>query len=161
MTTVRRVRRIIRKIDPWTVLKVSALLNVVMAIGLVLGLVMFWSVLSAAGIPDKITEVLVKITLLDEGENPFANTERYLRTAVFGSVVWAVLSTGLMTLAAVMYNLVTDVVGGVEVVVLEESLAPVSVATAPARRWAPTATTNGGKTETVPADTPTEEVPVP
>ena len=159
MTTVRRVRRIIRKIDPWTVLKVSALLNVVLGLGLVLGLVMFWSVLMAAGIPDQITEILVKITLLDEGENPFANTERFLRAAVFGSVVWAVVATGFMTLAAVMYNLVTDVVGGVEVVVLEESLAPLSVApNVGVPRWAP-AVPNNGKTSTDLADQPTEETP--
>ena len=139
MTTVRRVRRIIRKIDPWTVLKVSSLFNVVAALGIVLGLVMFWSVLIAAGIPDRIVDILVRITLLEEGENPFINTERFLRAAVFGSIVWAVLSTGLMTLAAVMYNLISDVVGGVEIVVLEESLAPVAVPTNPPapRRWTP------------------------
>jgi hypothetical protein len=161
MTTVRRVRRIIRKIDPWTVLKVSSLFNVVAALGIVLGLVMFWSVLTAAGIPDRIVDVLVRITLLEEGENPFANTERFLRAAVFGAIVWAVLSTGLMTLAAVMYNLISDVVGGVEIVVLEESLAPVAVATNPPapRRWTPAAP-NGAKTEpSVVAETPTEEVP--
>ncbi|MFN2487261.1 MAG: DUF3566 domain-containing protein [Acidimicrobiia bacterium] len=158
MTTVRRVRRIIRKIDPWTVLKVSALLNLVLGLGLVLGLVMFWSVITAAGIPDQITDILVRITLLDEGEEPFANTERFLRAAVFASVVWAVLTTGFMTLAAVMYNLVSDVVGGIEVVVLEESLAPVSVATAPARRWTPAPPSNG-KREAVSADQPTEETP--
>jgi len=161
MTTVRRVRRIIRKIDPWTVLKVSSLFNVVAALGIVLGLVMFWSVLTAAGIPDRIVEVLVRITLLEEGENPFANTERFLRAAVFGSIVWAVLSTGLMTLGAVMYNLISDVVGGVEIVVLEESLASVTAPTSPPapRRWTP-APPNGAKTEpSVVADTPTEEVP--
>jgi hypothetical protein len=165
MTTVRRVRRIIRKIDPWTVLKVSSLFNVVMALGIVLGLVMFWSVLTAAGIPDKITDVLVRITLLDEGENPFANTERFLRAAVFGSIVWAVLSTGFMTLAAVMYNLITDVVGGVEMVVLEESLSPVTapVNPPPPRRWTP-APPNGGSSKPEVAevtDAPTEEVVVP
>ncbi|MEX2624894.1 MAG: DUF3566 domain-containing protein [Acidimicrobiia bacterium] len=165
MTTVRRVRRIIRKIDPWTVLKVSAILNVVLAIGIVLGLVMFWTVITAAGIPEKVTEILIQITLLDVGEDPFANTERFLRAAVFGAVVWAVLATGLATVMAVMYNLVTDVVGGIEVVVLEESLSPVAVATsAPApRMWtpAPTAGTspaNGGKTTD--AEVPTEETPV-
>ena len=161
MTTVRRVRRIIRKIDPWTVLKVSSLFNVVAALGIVLGLVMFWSVLIAAGIPDRIVDILVRITLLEEGENPFANTERFLRAAVFGSIVWAVLSTGLMTLAAVMYNLISDVVGGVEIVVLEESLAPVSLPTNPPapRRWTPAAP-NGAKTEpSVVAEAPTEEVP--
>ena len=159
MTTVRRVRRIIRKIDPWTVLKVSALLNVVLGLGIVLGLVMFWSVLTAAGIPDRITDILVRITLLEEGENPFANTERFLRAAVFGSVVWVVLSTGFMTLAAVMYNLITDVVGGVEVVVLEESLAPLSVApSTPARRWTPAPPANGKPATAELADQPTEEL---
>ncbi len=159
MTTVRRVRRIIRKIDPWTVLKVSALLNVVLGLGIVLGLVMFWSVLTAAGIPDRITDILVRITLLEEGENPFANTERFLRAAVFGSMVWVVLSTGFMTLAAVMYNLITDVVGGVEVVVLEESLGPLSVApSTPARRWTPASEANGKPATPELADQPTEEL---
>jgi hypothetical protein len=169
MTTVRRVRRIIRKVDPWTVLKVSAILNVVLAIGIVLGLVMFWSVLITAGIPDKITEILVQITLLEPGENPFANTERFLRAAVFGSVVWAVLATGLATVVAVMYNLVSDVVGGIEIVVLEESLAPVAVAPTPPpppRMWSPapsvarktSSTTPNGDTHD--AETPTEETPV-
>lgn len=169
MTTVRRVRRIIRKIDPWTVLKVSAILNVVLAIGIVLGLVMFWSVVTAAGIPDRITEILVQITLLDPGENPFANTERFLRAAVFGSVVWAVLATGLATVMAVMYNLVSDVVGGIEVVVLEESLAPMAVSPLPPpppRMWTPAppqaqradGSTNG---EAHGPDIPTEETPVP
>jgi hypothetical protein len=61
----------------------------------------------------------------------------------------------------VMYNLISDVVGGVEVVVLEESLAPVAVSTSPPspRRWTP-APPNGAKTEpSVVAETPTEEVP--
>ncbi|HSL27163.1 MAG TPA: DUF3566 domain-containing protein [Acidimicrobiia bacterium] len=160
MTTVRRVRRIIRKIDPWTVLKVSSLFNLVAALGIVLGLVMFWSVLTAAGIPDRITDILVRITLLDEGETPFANTERFLRAAVFASVVWAVLSTGLMTLAAVMYNLISDVVGGVEVVVLEETLAPVAMAPPPApRRWTPAPPNGGARADEAAAETPTEEVP--
>jgi hypothetical protein len=163
MTTVRRVRRIIRKIDPWTVLKVSSLFNVVAALGIVLGLVMFWSVITAAGIPDRITEILVRITLLEEGENPFANTERFLRAAVFGSIVWAVLSTGLMTLGAVMYNLISDVVGGIEIVVLEESLSSVAVpANPPApRRWTPAPPNGSAKSEpSEVAETPTEEVPV-
>lgn len=122
MTTVRRVRRIIRKIDPWTVLKVSAILYAVTAIALVLGVVLFWSVIQNAGIPDKLTEFLVRITLIDASTDPFANTEQFFRFVIFGSVVWWVMTTGFTTLMAVMYNLVTDVVGGLEVVVLEEHL---------------------------------------
>jgi hypothetical protein len=149
MTTVRRVRRIIRKVDPWTVFKVSAIFWLVAGLGLVLGLVMFWSVLKAAGIPQSITDVLIEITLLEEGANPFGNDEQFLRLAVFGSLVWSVLGTGLTTLAAVMYNLVSDVVGGVEVIMLEETLTGPA---APLRPAGPPPTTN--------VDIPTEETPV-
>lgn len=137
MAQVRRVRRIIRKIDAWTVFKVSAILWFILALGLVLGLVMFWSVVDAADIPQRITDFLVSITLLEEGSEPFANTESFLRLAVFGSIAWAVLGCGMTTLLAVMYNLISDVVGGIEVVVLEEVLdqpaaSPRFVAPAPA-----------------------------
>ena len=153
MANVRRVRRIIRKIDAWTVFKVSAVMWAVVALAMVLGLVMFWSVLTAAEIPDRITEFLVEITLLDEGSDPFADNDAFLRLAIFGSIAWAVLGCGLTTLGAVMYNLISDVVGGVEIVVLEETLAPVATVNPapaqPARRPALTG-----------ADVPTEETPI-
>ncbi len=62
-------------------------------------------------------------------------------------MVFAVLATGLTTLSAVMYNLISDVVGGVEFVVLEESLAP-----APAQAVI--------RAPSTPIDAPTEETPV-
>lgn len=125
MATVRRVRRIIRKVDPWTALKVSALVWAVLAIAIVLGMVIFWSVFERAGVPERLTEFLVEITLIEESSQPFANTEQFLRVLIFGSVVWWVLMTGFTTAGAIVYNLVSDVVGGVEVVVLEETLNPI------------------------------------
>ena len=125
MATVRRVRRIIRKIDPWTVLKVSAVVWAVIALALLLGSVIFWSVLDRSGLPDRLTEFMIEITLIEEGSQPFANVEQFLRLAIFGSVVWWVLMTGFSVAMAIVYNLVSDVVGGIEVVVLEETLNPV------------------------------------
>lgn len=125
MTTVRRVRRIIRKIDPWTTLKVSAVVWAVLAIAFVLGAVIFWSILDRAGIPDRLVDFMVEITLIEEGSDPFANTEQFLRFLIFGSVVGWVAMTGTSVAVAVIYNLVSDVVGGLEVVVLEETLNPV------------------------------------
>lgn len=157
MATVRRVRRIIRKIDPWTVLKVSAILYAVATVALVLGVVIFWSVIDNAGIPDTLTEFLVRITLIEEGSQPFANGEQFFRFVVFGSIVWWVVATGFTTLMAVMYNLVTDVVGGLEIVVLEEHLGNGPVLHAPAAYNQ----TNGGRITPPPehADIPTEEAP--
>lgn len=164
MATVRRVRRIIRKIDPWTALKVSAVMWAVVSIAFVLGFVIFWSVLERAGIPDRLTEFLVEITLIEEGTQPFANTEQFLRFAVFSSVVWWVLMTGTTTAFAIVYNLVSDVVGGLEIVVLEETLNPV-VGPAPQPVLHPPSdyrSRNGaGTTPDDYADIPTEETPLP
>jgi hypothetical protein len=128
MTEVRRVRRIIRKIDAWTVFKVSSIFWAIAALGLVLGLIMFWSVVQASGIPERITDFLVTITLVEEGTDPFGDDDAFFRLALFGSIAWAILGCGLTTLGAVMYNLISDVVGGVEIVVLEETLHPTPAA---------------------------------
>ncbi len=122
MTQVRRVRRIIRKFDAWTVFKVSAVVWFVLGLALVMGLVMFWNVLTASGIPQRLTDFLIKITLLDVGSAPFAGSERFMRVAVYTSLLVAVGGTGFTTLLAVLYNLVSDLVGGVEIIVLEETL---------------------------------------
>ncbi len=123
MASVRRVRRIVRKIDPWTVLKVSFVFYAVMALGIVLGLVIFWSFVNAAGYPDTIESFLADISIWEAGESPLVpEGEVLFRTTMFLAVAWTVLMTGFTTLAAVMYNLTADVVGGLEVVVLEETL---------------------------------------
>jgi preprotein translocase subunit SecY len=154
LSQVRRVRRIIRKVDSWTVFKVSAIFWMVVGLSLILGFVMFWSVVDASGIPDRLVETLTSIGLFEQGTDPFADSERFLRIAVFGSITLAVAATGLTTLAAVMYNLISDVVGGIEFVVLEEVLsAPVTRAPhVPAQVAGP----NGSSS----IDMPTQETPV-
>jgi hypothetical protein len=120
-TQVRRVRRIVRKFDPWTVLKVSLVFYLVVALAFVLGSIIFWRMLTAAGIPDMVestlanflSEFLSTATLIPADDQLF-------RAAVFLAIAGAVLASGVTTLMAVMYNLISDVVGGIEVVVLEE-----------------------------------------
>jgi len=115
---VQRVRRVIRKIDPWTVLKVSIVFNAIMALVTVLGLVVFWSVFVNAGIPDRINDLALTIGL----ENGITfDGAVYFRIAVLLAIVGTILMTGLFTLGAVIYNLISDLVGGVEFVVLEET----------------------------------------
>ena len=105
----------------------SAIVWAVLGLAVVLGLVIFWSVLDRAGIPDRLTQFLVEITLIAEGTQPFANTEQFLRFLIFNSVVMWIVLTGGTVAFAIVYNLVSDVVGGIEVVVLEETLNPVVV----------------------------------
>ncbi len=161
VTSVRRVRRVIRKFDPWTVLKVSIVFYAVMAVAIVLGLVILWAVVNNAGIPQAIEDFGKKITLLEADAELFADGERYLRVAVFLGVVWTVLLTGLTTLSAVMYNLISDIVGGIEIVVLEETLnAPqgTQAGVRIPRSWQTTTPPPPSSVTSGQVDLPTEEV---
>ena len=160
MAQVRRVRRIIRKIDPWTVLKVSFALYAVMGLALVLGGIIFWSFVTAAGYPTFIEDSLASIGLRDAAAGPLVPTNDYMfRLAAFLGVAFTVMMTGITTLGAVMYNLISDVVGGLEVVVLEESFnAPVTAANRPVRQvlsWQ-TAPSTSDSVAATPAESPTK-----
>jgi len=113
--SVRRVRRIIRKIDPWTVLKVSLVLNVIGALVWVLGVWIAWSIAIQRGIPDAFVDLFAQLTIAVTPDG-----ELYFRVVLMSAVVWVITTTGVMTLAAVLYNLISDVVGGIELIMLEE-----------------------------------------
>ncbi len=127
MSPVRRVRRVVRKVDAWTVLKVSLIFNALLGLAFVLGSVVFWSIFVNAGIPDRISKLAELLTLSFNPDGP-----TLFRIALLLSIIWVVLATGFATLAALLYNLISDVVGGIEVIVLEETLAPTSQVVRPA-----------------------------
>lgn len=117
---VRRVRRVLRKVDPWTVLKVSIIFNVIMVMAISIGLAIAWSLLRNSGIPDDIVKSVNDLAIFEEDIN--LDGPSYFRVMFFFSIVSTILLTGLATLSAVFYNLISDVVGGIEFVVLEEVL---------------------------------------
>lgn len=113
----RRVRRVVRKIDGWTVLKVSilfyaSLLLVVLVAGMVL-----WVVASVTGVMHNIDTFIAKLFALQSFHFRVAQV---LQGTLAGGAVLVVLGTVLNVVMAVLYNLISDVVGGVEISVLEE-----------------------------------------
>ena len=155
---VRRVRRVLRKIDPWTVLKVSIIFNVIIVMAISVGIAIAWSLLRNSGIPDSIVDSVNELAIFEEDIS--LDGPSYFRVMVFFSIVSTILLTGLATLSAVFYNLISDVVGGVEFVVLEEVLEVprTTPAVRPSRSQAETPAVpppNGPL-----ADLPTEESPV-
>jgi hypothetical protein len=149
---VRRVRRIIRKVDPWTVLKASFVFNAITGLVFVLGTWVMWSLVIQKGIPEKIVDLFNAVTIdltIDGG--------LYFRIVLLLAVIGVLGMTAFMTLAAVVYNLISDLVGGVEVTVLEETYrVNQPSAQRPARSrafsWRPTpATRDGNGSDTEPA----------
>ena len=117
MSQGRRVRRVIRRVDPWTVLRFSLLFYVCMLIvGMVAGFLL-WGAASTTGVIDNVERFFKELFAL---ESFTINGGLIFRSTLIGGAVLVLLGTGANVLMAVLYNLTSDVVGGIEVVVLEE-----------------------------------------
>ena len=117
MRSVRRVRRVLRKIDPWTVFKFAVVFNAIAGLVFVLGSWVMWSIALQRGIPEGIADIMESLTLTFTPDGPL-----YFRALVLLTIVGWVVGTAAMTLGAVVYNLISDLVGGIEYDVLEETL---------------------------------------
>jgi len=145
---VRRVRRVVRKIDPWTVLKASFLFNVISGLTFVLGMWVTWSIAVQRGIPEGFADIFESLTLTFTPDG-----ELYFRALVLLTVIMVVVATGAMTMGAVIYNLISDVVGGVEFSVLEETNLPAPTTTR-VRRVAPARPMTGRAVQPRPSSAP-------
>lgn len=155
---VRRVRRIVRKIDPWTVLKASLIFNAIVGLVFVLGMWVMWSLVLQKGIPEKIVDLFDAVTIELTIDGPL-----YFRIVTLLAGIGVIGMTAFMTLGAVIYNLISDLVGGVEVTVLEETYNVAQPAPSPTRRtfsWKPTPAPrqgNGNPTPPQPQPQPERE----
>lgn len=132
MAQGRRVRRVVRRIDTWSVLKVSALFFFTFTLVLVLAGVLLWTAGSVLGAVESVEGFMQAIGFEDF---QFVGTQ-LLRGFIAAGLVIVVLGTGFSVLMAVVYNLISDLVGGIQLTVLEEDTRPVR-APAPARQPAP------------------------
>ena len=120
---VRRVTRVIRDIDPWSVFKVGLVFHFVAYLIMLVALVLLWSVASATGTIDNIQQFM-KSFGWESFE--FKGGQLFVNVMILG-LLGVVLATALWVLAATIFNLITDLVGGIRVTVLEEEVVVSSV----------------------------------
>jgi len=116
---VRRVTRIVRRIDTWTVFKLSLLFWAVAYLILLVAGVLLWSVAISTGTVDNVESFIKDLLALDSFT--FDGQKIFRASWVLGAFM-AVAGTGLTVTMAVLYNLFADLVGGVRVTVLEEEV---------------------------------------
>lgn len=86
--------------------------------------VLLWNLAAGAGVVENIEDFIEELGAFETFE--FESDEILQASLLLGGVL-VVVATGLTVLAAVLFNLISDLVGGVRVVVLEEeSVRPVS-----------------------------------
>jgi hypothetical protein len=113
-----RSKRLVRRIDVWTVFKVSLVFYLLALVALVVAGVIVWDVASAFGFIHSIEKSIRTLFSLKTFTLHPASTLKY------GTAIGALLClVGVLvnTLVAVTYNLISDLVGGIQVVVVTES----------------------------------------
>lgn len=113
---VRRTTRTLRYVDPWSVLRVSAMFHVVLYVILLITGVLLWNVANTTGTVDNVERFMESFGW---ESFEFDGGEIFHQAWVLGLFLVVGL-TGLAVLVAVTFNLITDVVGGVRVTVLED-----------------------------------------
>jgi quinol-cytochrome oxidoreductase complex cytochrome b subunit len=112
----RQTRVVIRKVGPWSVLKFSLLFYFCIMLVILLALGMLYSVLGAIGALDSVTklarEVLSEKTFEVHGDWIFTRLTLIGIAMVF---LWSLINV----FVAFLYNLISDVVGGIEVTLAE------------------------------------------
>ena len=115
---VRRVSRVLRHIDPWSTFKVAALFSLVSYVVLLTAGVMLWRVADSTG-----TIANVERWFTQFGWETFElhGDEIFSAAWVIGLFL-VVATTGAAVLMATIFNLISDVVGGIRMSVLEEEV---------------------------------------
>jgi hypothetical protein len=115
---VRRVTRVVRSIDPWSTFKVALLFSAVLYLAVLMAAVLLWNVAHTTGTIDNVERFLESF-----GWDTFTFEGRELFRALWVAGLFGVAAlTGLAVLAATIFNLIADLVGGVQVTVLEEEV---------------------------------------
>lgn len=112
----RRSRLIVRRVDPWTVLKFSALLYVSVYFVVLVAGVVLWSAATAAGVRGNVESFIGELIASDHFKFEAA---KIMRASVIGGAILVVLGSLTNVLMAVLFNLISDVVGGIGISVEE------------------------------------------
>ena len=107
----------VRRIEPWTVFRVSLVFYAALLVMWLVAGSLLWLVATAGGVIDNTESVIEELFALE--------TFRFepgviLRSSLLGGVVLALVGTGANVVLAVLYNLIVEVAGGIEVVFVDE-----------------------------------------
>jgi len=116
----RKVRRLVRHVEPWSVLKISLLFYFCLWVILLIAGVILWSFAVGSGTIDNVENFVTELFALKSFE---FNGDAIFRAGAIGGLVLVVAGSGFTVLMAVLFNLISDVTGGVRFTVVEEETA--------------------------------------
>lgn len=116
----RRVRRIVRHIEPWSVLKISIIFYLCLWVILMIAGVMVWGVAVSSGTVDKVESFITDLFALEEFT---FDSDQIFRGFALTGLILAIAGSAFNVLLCVLFNLISDITGGLRITVIEEESA--------------------------------------
>jgi hypothetical protein len=118
----RRARLHLKRIDPWSVMKFSFAVSLVLFVVAIVATSVLYLALDAMNVFDSVNRAFAEVTGQSGAEaTGFKITAKgVIGTSVLLGAVNMVLFTALATLGAFVYNVCADLVGGVELTLSEK-----------------------------------------
>ena len=116
----RKVRRLVRHVDPWSVLKLSLLLALCMWVVALIASVIIWSVANNTGALDSLERFFQENLRLTDFE---LTGDVLFRQFGLISLLASLGFAASMVIISLVFNLVSDIIGGVWISVIEEETA--------------------------------------
>lgn len=112
---LRKGRLAIRKFDPVTVFRFSIVFQFCTMLIFLLATGLIYGALRAVGVIGSLEDFIGEMITSDFS----INGGKILFFGFIGGIIWTIASSIVMTFGAFMYNLISDVVGGIEMIVVE------------------------------------------
>ena len=121
----RRAKLVVRRVDPWSVLKFSLLFSLCLLIVFVVAVAALYFALDSLGVFDSVNQFVRDVTQAGTESEPTGgfdvtfSASRVIGGAAVLGAINVVIITAISTLGAFLYNLCADIVGGIEVTLAE------------------------------------------
>lgn len=109
----------VRHVDPFSVLKISLLFYAALLIVWLLIVAIFYNILKSLGLFEAIDAVRESFVLGEGAEITLGLVERW---ALLVGVTFTVVMSLINTFFAVLYNVIADAIGGIELTFIERDL---------------------------------------
>ncbi|MDR1265121.1 MAG: DUF3566 domain-containing protein [Propionibacteriaceae bacterium] len=119
----RKARLRLARIDPWSVMKTTLLFGVAAAIMMVVATGVVFYVLDRSGLYGAVNDMVSVVFSSDSVQfdiRSYVNIRRAIGVAALIGTLDVVIITALSTIAAGLYNLAANVMGGVEITLAED-----------------------------------------
>ena len=117
---VRKVRRVLRHVEPWSALKVGLIFYTCVWGLSTIAVRILWNTAEDAGTIEKVESFIEDLFALEVFE---FDSEQILRIFFLGGLILVVGGTAITVVLVVLFNLISDLTGGVRFTMIEEETA--------------------------------------